>query len=138
MEEKGLSAPTSLLEMLRESSLLNDAIHSACCGRPVAWQSFWRHERRGRNKNGRADFVEIFDAHLKLAEKVVRSSFVSVEFAVPLYRLQDMFVLLPCHAVGSMSLFTMYKHVVMQRTGYKATGGEAVGGCCNRRATGKI
>ena len=81
MEEKGLSAPTSLLEMLRESSLLNDAIHSACCGRPVAWQSFWRHERRGRNKNGRADFGEIFDAHLKFAKKVVLSSFVSLGFA---------------------------------------------------------
>lgn len=77
MEEKGLSAPTSLLEMLRESSLLNDATASACFGRPVAWHSFWNHARRGRDKNSRVDVGEIYDAHLKLAEKVRRSPYAS-------------------------------------------------------------
>ncbi|CAL8471215.1 g10757 [Coccomyxa elongata] len=79
MEEKGLSAPASLLEMLRESSLLNDATASACCGRPVAWHSIWSHARRGRDENGRVDDEEIYDAHLKLAEKVCHRKEIDVD-----------------------------------------------------------
>lgn len=70
MEEKGLSSPGSLLEMLRDSSLLNDAAISACVGRPVGWHSLW-HNHWGRAKSDE-HFKKIYEAHSQLAEEVRR------------------------------------------------------------------
>lgn len=70
VEEKGLSSPGGLLEMLRDCGLLSDAAISACVGRPIGWHSLW-HNSWGR-KWSDDTFKKIDDAHLQLVETVCR------------------------------------------------------------------